>query len=142
MTVATHTPTHTSRSRTDPLVLALLTLMLTDVVGGLLAVSADVNTWGEAWGSRALLAAPLPMIGAQILLTVLAVRLSGRRAVVPAVLLSMACLVSVVSGFFDGGIGNDELTPALAVYQVFLLAVTAVVGVLAARLAWRRSRDQ
>ena len=142
MTVATHTPTHTSRSRTDPLVLALLTLMLTDVVGGLLAVSADVNTWGEAWGSQALLAAPLPMVGAQILLTVLAVRLSGRRAVVPAVLLSMACLVSVVSGFFDGGIGNDELTTALAAYQVFLLAVTAVVGVLAARLAWRRSRGQ
>ena len=50
------------------------------------------------------------------------------------------CGVSVVSGFFDGGLGNDELTPALSAYQVLLLLVTGVVGVLAARqavLRWR-----
>ena len=41
----------------------------------------------------------------------------------------------MVSGFFDGGLGNDALTPALSAYQVFLLVVTAVVGVLAARRA-------
>jgi hypothetical protein len=40
-----------------------------------------------------------------------------------------------VSGFFDGGIGNDALTPALSAYQVFLLVVTAVVGALATRRA-------
>jgi hypothetical protein len=94
-----------------------------------------VNTLGEAWGSKALLAAPLPMIGAQVLLTVLAIRLSGRKAAVPAGLLAAACLASVISGFFDGGIGNDELTLALAAYQVFLLAVTGLAGVLAARRA-------
>ena len=47
----------------------------------------------------------------------------------------------MISGFFDGGIGNDELTPALSAYQMFLLAVTAVVGALAAvraREAWPR----
>ena len=80
------------------------------------------------------------MIGVQIVLTVLAVRLNGRRAAVPAGLLAAACLVSVVSGFFDGGLGNDELTTALAAYQAFLLGVTGVVGLLAARLAWPRSR--
>jgi len=136
-------PRRATRSFTrEPLVLAMAALVVTDLVGGVLAVAADVNTWGEAWGSKALLAAPLPMIGVQIVLTVLAVRLRGWRAIVPAVLLALACVVSVVSGFFDGGLGNDELTPALAAYQTFLLAVSAVVGVLAARRAWQSRRGQ
>jgi hypothetical protein len=139
MSIATSTPT-VHPVRREPLVLALVVLLVTDLVGGLLAVSSGVNTWGEAWGSKALLAAPLPMIGAQIALTVLAVRLNGRRAAVPAGLLAAACLVSVVSGFFDGGLGNDELTTALAAYQAFLLGVTGVVGLLTPRLARRRSR--
>ena len=141
MSIATSTST-VQPIRREPLVLALVALLVTDLVGGLIAVSAEVNTWGEAWGSKALLAAPLPMIVAQVVLTVLAVRLDGRRAAVPAGLLATACLVSVISGFFDGGLGNDELTTALAAYQTFLLTVTGVVGVLAARLAWRRSRGQ
>ncbi len=99
-----------------------------------------MNTWGEAWGSTALLAAPLPMIGAQIVLTVLAVRMTGKRAAIPAGLLAVACLVSVISGFFDGGIGHDELTPALSAYQMFLLGVTGLVGVLAARRAVQARR--
>ncbi len=133
----TTTITSTSRTsrRVEPIVPALVALLAADLVGGLLAVSAGVNTWGQAWGSKALLAAPVPMIAVQLLLTVLAVRSTRWKAAVPAGLLAAACLVSVVSGFFDGGIGNDELTPALAVYQLFLLAVTAVVGVLAARRA-------
>jgi hypothetical protein len=103
-------------------------LLATDLVGGLLAVASDVNTWGEAWGSKALLAAPLPMIAVQVALTWLAVR---RRSRVAAGLLATACLVSVASGFFDGGLGNDELTTGLAAYQVLLLTVTGAVGVLA-----------
>ena len=128
---------------TDPgraLVLGLGVLLVVDLIGGLLAVGSGVNTWSEAWGGHALLAAPLPMIVAQVLLVVLAVRLRGRGAAVAAALLALACAVSVVSGFFDGGLGNDELTPALSAYQVFLLLVTGVVGVLAARqavLKWR-----
>jgi hypothetical protein len=110
-------------------------LVLTDLAGGLLAVAAGVNTWAEAWWTDALLAAPLPMIVVQVLLTAVAVRSSGRFAVAAAVLLALACLVSVVSGFFDGGLGNEALTPALSAYQVFLLVVTAVVGVLAAARA-------
>jgi hypothetical protein len=103
-------------------------LLATDLVGGLLAVASDVNTWGEAWGSKALLAAPLPMIAVQVALTWLAVR---RRSRVAAGLLATACLVSVASGFFDGGLGNDELTTGLAAYQGLLLTVTGAVGVLA-----------
>ncbi len=47
-------------------------------------------------------------------------------------LLAIACLVSAISGFFDVGLGNDELSGGLVVFQVFLLVVTATVGVLAA----------
>lgn len=107
-------------------------LVAIDAVGGLLAVASGVNSWGEAWGSKALLAAPVPMIVAQVVLTAIAVRTRGRPAAAAAGLLALACLVSVVSGFFDGGLGNEALTAALSAYQVFLLAVTAVVGVLAA----------
>ena len=106
-------------------------LLATDLVGGLLAVAAGANSWGEAWGSKALLAAPLPMIGAQLLLTLLAVRRSSRGAAVAAGLLAAACFVSVISGFFDGGLANDDLTPGLVAYQALLLLVTAAVGVLA-----------
>jgi hypothetical protein len=117
------------------LVVAMCVLLVTDLVGGLIAVAAGVNTWAEAWWSEALLAAPLPMIALQVLLTARAVLATGWSAVAAAVLLALACLVSVVSGFFDGGLGNDALTPALSAYQVFLIVVTAVVGGLAARRA-------
>ena len=49
-----------------------------------------------------------------------------------SILLALACLVSVVSGFFDGGLRNDELGPGLFAFQLALLAVTTVVGLLAA----------
>ncbi len=114
------------------LVVAMGVLVIVDVIGGLLAVGADVNTWAEAWSGEALLAAPWPMIVVQVVLTWLATRKDGLLATVAAALLAVACLVSAISGFFDGGLGNDELSGGLVVFQVFLLAVTATVGVLAA----------
>lgn len=125
-----------------PLRIAMAVLVATDLVGGLLAVRAGVNTWGEAWGPEALLAAPVPMILAQLVLVWLATRRGGRLAIVSASLLAAACLVSVVSGFFDGGLGNDELTAGLAAFQYFLLAVTTVVGVLAAGRAVALARSR
>ena len=113
------------------LVGAVAALLVTDLAGGLLAVASDVNTWSEAWGGKALLAAPLPMIAVQVLLTWAAVRGRARGAVVAAGLLATACLVSVASGFFDGGLGNDALSTGLAAYQVLLLTVTGAVGVVA-----------
>src|SRR3954462_12522130 len=98
------------------LVIAMCALLAADLVGGLLAVAAGVNTWGEAWWSEALLAAPVPMIVVQVALTFVAVTSARWYAVAAAVLLALACLVSVVSGFFDGGLGNDALTPALSAY--------------------------
>jgi hypothetical protein len=128
-------PTDEAAARTPttvrPLRIAMAILLATDVAGGLLAVRAGVNTWGEAWGPEALLAAPVPMVLAQLLLVWLATRRPGRVAVVASGLLATACLVSVVSGFFDGALGNSELSPGLAVFQYFLLAVTTSVGALA-----------
>ena len=114
------------------LVSAMGALLVVDLVGGLWAALSGVNTWGDAWGPDALLAAPLPMIAGQVLTTWLAVRGRSRWAAVPAGLLAVACLVSLASGFFDGGLGNTALEPGMAAYQVFLLSVTGVVGVLAA----------
>ena len=122
--------------------LSMTVLLGLDLVGGLLAVASGVNTWGEAWGGKALLAAPAPMIVGQVLLTWLATRTSRRSAAVAAGLLAVACLVSVVSGFFDGGLGNDELTPVLTAFQALLLAVTGVTGLLAAARAVEITRDR
>ena len=130
-----NTRTHGITRHSRQLVVAMCTLVVTDLVGGLLAVGTEVNTWAEAWWTEALLAAPVPMVVAQVVLTLVAVTSTRWFAALAAALLALACLVSVVSGFFDGGLGNDALTPALSAYQVFLLLVTAVVGALAARRA-------
>jgi hypothetical protein len=49
----------------------------------------------------------------------------------------LACLVSAASGFFDGGLGNPEVPDAVSPVQWLLVGATAVVGVLAARVAGR-----
>jgi hypothetical protein len=117
------------------LVTALAVVLLADLVGGLLSVATGVNTWADAWGSTALLAAPVPMVVAQAVLTWVAVTRGPRATVVACVLVALACFLSVVSGFFDGGLGNDALTPALSAYQAFLLVATGVLGVAAVRRA-------
>src|ERR1700752_466183 len=98
------------------LIVAVGALLVTDLAGGLLAVASDVNTWSEAWGSKALLAAPVPMIAVQVVLAWAAARGRGKGAIAAGSLLAAACLVIVVSGFFDGGIGNDELSTGLAAF--------------------------
>ena len=127
-----------------PVFLGTVALIVIDVIGGVLAVSSDVNTWGEAWGSQALLAAPLPMMVAQLVLAWLAARnLRPPVGLVAAIVLALACLVSAVSGFFDGGLANEELSGGLVAWQVFLLSATAVVGLLAiarARELWRKRK--
>ncbi len=129
-------------TRTTPaLWVAMGALVATDLAGGIIAVRTGLNTWAEAWGSEALLAAPLPMIFSQALLAWLALRLTGRRAAIPAALLALACLLSVASGFFDGGYSNPQLTTGTRLVQAWLLAVTGVVGVLAARHALRAWRS-
>ena len=133
MASMTLAPTRTRVAR--QLVIGMVALVVTDLAGGVLAIAAGVNTPTEAWGSRALLAAPAPMIAVQMLFTWLSVRRDRCWAALPAGLLSTACLVSVVSGFFDGGLGNDHLSGPLVGVQVLLLTVTGLVGLLAAARA-------
>jgi hypothetical protein len=147
-TQLTRTPTDVRPATAVPrlLVSAMAALLVVDLVGGLWAALSGVNTWGDAWGPHALLAAPLPMIAGQVVTTWLAARGRRRWAAVPAGLLAVACLVSLASGFFDGGLGNTALEPSMAAYQVFLLTVTGVVGVLAAirttQLTTRHPKEQ
>ena len=100
-------------------------------------MATGVNTWSQAWGPEALLAAPLPMMVGQTVLVLLAVSTRRRWGAIPAGLLALACFVSIASGFFDGGLGNARLTGWLTAYQLLLLGVTGAVGVLAAL----RARD-
>jgi hypothetical protein len=113
------------------LVIGVCVLLLVDVVGGLLAIANDVNSAGEAWSGQASLAAPLPMMVAQAVLTFVAVRWRGTPGVVAAGLLALACLVSGISGFFDGQLFKDELAGWLVAFQVLLVSTTLVVGGLA-----------
>jgi hypothetical protein len=112
-------------------------LVLVDVVGGVVAIGTDINSPAEAWGSAALLAAPWPMVLAQVATAGAAYRWRDRRGATAAGLLSLACLVSAASGFFDGGLGNSEVPDSAVPLQWLLVGATAVVGVLAARVARR-----
>jgi hypothetical protein len=119
------------------MVVGVAVLVGIDAVGGVVAISADVNTPAEAWGSAALLAAPWPMVVAQVALAGAAYRWRDRRGAVAAGVLSLACLVSAISGFFDGGLGNSRVPDSVAPLQWLLVGATAAVGVLAARVAAR-----
>jgi hypothetical protein len=120
---------------------ALGVVVATDVAGGLLDVAAGRSTLGSAWGSGATLCAPLPMIVFQVVTVWLALRGGRRTARVAAGLLSAACLVSVASGFFDGQLARADLSGAEVLFQLWLLAVTGLLGVLALVRAVRGRRD-
>ena len=102
-----------------------------DLLGGGLAVATGWNTAEQAWGGDAVLAAPLPMMTAQAALAVAAAR-DDRRGTVAAGLLAGACLVSSVSGFFDGQFARHGLPRPLVAFQVTLVTATLAVGTLAA----------
>jgi hypothetical protein len=110
---------------------ALGLVVATDVAGGLIDVAAGRSTLGSAWGSAATLCAPLPMIVFQLVTVGLALRAGRRTARVAAGLLSAACLVSVASGFFDGQLARADLSGGEVAFQIWLLVVTGLLGVLA-----------
>ena len=120
---------------------AVMVLLGVDAVGGVTAVATGINEPAEAWGSTARLAAPWPMILAQVLLTSLAVGPRRRVAIVASALLALACLVSAISGFFDGGLEDDRLSTPHRAFQWLLIFWTALVGVLASGNAFRAARS-
>jgi hypothetical protein len=122
--------------------LATAGLLAVDGVGGGLAVVTGSNTPLDAWGSRAVAAAPVPMMAAQVALAAAAVRWSGRRGAVAAGLLAGACGISGLSGFFDGQLGKQGLPRTLLGVQVLLVGSTIGVGALAVIRARRLLRAE
>ena len=120
--------------------LATAGLLLLDGVGGSLAVASGWNTPAEAWGGRAVAAAPAPVMAAQATLAAAAVRWTDRRGGVAAGLLAAVCVVSAVSGFFDGQLGKPGLPRHLLGVQLLLVGATSGVGVAAAARARRLRR--
>ena len=112
-------------------------LVVTDVVGGLVDVAAGRSTLRTAWSSRATLCAPWPMVAFQAVLTVVAIRYEGSPLRLAPDLLALGCGVSIASGFFDGQLRRRDLSSAEVRFQVFLLSMTGLLGVLAAAVALR-----
>jgi peptidoglycan/LPS O-acetylase OafA/YrhL len=121
------------------LIVAMLVLIVCDVIGGFLAVASGVNTWGEAWGFDTSFTVPLPVGLVQLLLAWLAARdVRPPVGLVAAVVLAVFCLISVLFGLFDGDLTGTVASAAGlwgVVWGIVLLAVTAVVGLLAAARA-------
>lgn len=115
----------------------MLSLLVCDVIGGFVALALGADSFNEAWGFDTQNTVPLPIGVAQLVLAWLAARNTQPPiGLIAAVTLSLFCLISLLAGLFDG-----DLTQNVASYGVFslavawavvLLAVTMVVGVLAA----------
>lgn len=122
------------------LILSMLVLIVCDVIGGFVGVATGLNTWGDAWGFGAKSTVPLPIGAAQLVLAWLAVRnVRPPVGLVAAVVLSAFCLISFLSGLFDGDLINTIASAGLiswaVAWGVVLLAATATVGLLAATRA-------
>lgn len=119
------------------LLLAMLGLLVFDLIGGFVALASGADSFSEAWGFDTQYTVPLPIGVAQLALAWLAVRNTRPRVgFIAAVILSLFCLISVMAGLFDGdliqNIASDGFLSLGVGWAVVLLAVTAVVGLLAA----------
>jgi hypothetical protein len=122
-------------------VLAVLGVTVVSLAGSAVSVVTALSaTWWDAVGPTGRLSVPLPMNLALVVLAVLAAGTRRRVALVAAALLTLACSVAVVSGFFDGGYAA-VLTPLERATQVALVLSLAATAVVAARRARRLSRS-
>ncbi len=118
----------------------MLVLIVCDVIGGFVAIASGANTWDEAWGFNTEFTVPLPVGAVQLVLAWLAAyNVRPPVGLIAAVILSAFCLISLMFGLFDGDLINNVAEAGLGavgvVWGVVLLAVTAVVGLLAAARA-------
>jgi hypothetical protein len=124
------------------LMLGVGALLALGFAGGLLAIANDVNTPAQAWSSQATLAAPAPMMAAQAVLAGAAAWWPDRRGAAAAGLLALACVVSGISGFFDGQLGKQGLPAPLLAFQALLVAATLGVSGLATARAVQLTRHR
>src|SRR3954452_23279257 len=106
----------------------LATLAVLYLAGIVLALTGDLASLGGAIVNGSKLNAPLPIIAAQLIGGVLALR--GRR--LGAVLLLAACTLSLAAVAFDGDLGSQGLSAGQVAYHLAITAATAVTWVLAA----------
>ncbi len=112
------------------LVAAVAVLVILDIIGGLVAISSDLNTAGGAWGAEARLAVPWFVVLVQIGLAALLV-VGQRFAVAAGVVLTLMCAASVLSGLFDGDFPAAGQGVGTKAFQILLIAWMALVGTLA-----------
>ncbi|WP_404386490.1 hypothetical protein LL946_07930 [Knoellia locipacati] len=121
---------------------ATVVLAAVSVGGAVVSVTGGLaETLFDAMGPTGRLSIPVPMMLAQLVAAWVA---SGRRrrpALVASALLALVEPVCIVSGFFDGGYSDPARTGAHTAYQVLLVSMLAVVGILAARRFNRVLRD-
>lgn len=122
-------PMRTTRL-TVPVAVATLTAL--SLLGAVVAVTGDLSPdYATALGPEGRLSIPWPMSVAQLVMAAAAASRRRPLALAGSGLVAAALLLGVVSGFFDGGYGDDALTgPQRALQVTFVLALT-VVGVLA-----------
>lgn len=129
------------------LVLAMVTLLVCDVVGGFIAVATGVDTWDHAWGFDTESTVPLPVGVVQLALAWLAGReVRPPVGLIAAVLLSTFCLASLLFGSLDGDLKGNIASAGWwswgVVWGFVLLFVTGGVGVLATAQARRLRRHR
>jgi hypothetical protein len=115
-----------SLSRTVPLLAAFY------AGGAAWAVADDLAPLGDALVNGTPINAPLVIVAAQSLGTLAALRLGGRRALAGAVLVLLACTVSLAAAAFDGDLGSAGLSSPQVAYQLAIAAATAGAWVGAA----------
>ncbi|MGY1723319.1 hypothetical protein [Blastococcus sp. SYSU DS0533] len=107
-------------------------LLAWSAVGGIVSVQLGANTWSDAWGANATLAAPWPMVIVQLVAAHLAVLTVGRWAVAGSAVLLVGAFLSAISGFFDGQFARADLSAPYVVLQAALITTAAAVVVLSA----------
>src|SRR5919198_4994520 len=114
--------TNTTRLNLPHFLIALAVLY---VVGIALALSGDLATLGTAIASGSKVNAPLPIIAAQLIGGLVALRAAGPARIAGGPPLGLPCSVSLAAVAFDGDVGAQGLSAAQVAYQCVIAPVTA-----------------
>ena len=123
------------RAEYTPTVLyGVVTLAVLSVVGAGLSVAGDLSpSWPHAMGPTGRLSIPWPMMLFQLMMAVAAGSARRPLALVGSGAITLALLTGVVSGFFDGGYGDERMSALEKGYQLLFVASLLAVAALAAR---------
>jgi len=130
MTTSFTAKTSTTRIHLSGMLGALAVLYL---LGITLARTGGLASLSDAVLNGSKLNAPVLIIAAQLLGGLAALRARGTRAAIGAVLLLLACTMSLLAVALDGDIGASGLSTGQVVYQVIIATATALTWILALR---------